>query len=195
MMCQEFRLTRDPLGKAPLHDFGDARMQLLPIAAQKCAVGGILHQSVLEGVNGLRRRSALEHQFRSDEPGQFVLHILLVSAGNGTEQLVRKLAAGPSRSSRARSAPCSVAGRSSADLDAPASAPSALPPPARASKTAFVSSSTKSGTPSVRVTICSTVSTGRALLPATRCTSIAPSRRSSRLRASTVTCDRPLQGG
>ena len=93
MMRQEFRLTRDPLGKAPLHDFGDARMQLLPIAAQKRAVGGILHQSVLEGVTGLRRRSALEHQFRSDEPSQFALKLPLVSAGDGAEQLVRKFTA------------------------------------------------------------------------------------------------------
>src|SRR3979490_668723 len=93
MMRQEFRLTRDPLGKAPLHDFGDARMQLLPIAAQKRAVGRILHQRVLEGVYGLRRRSALEHQFRSDEPSQFVLQLPLVSAGDGAEYLVGKLAA------------------------------------------------------------------------------------------------------
>jgi hypothetical protein len=93
MMRQEFRLTRDPLGKAPLHDFGDARMQLLPIAAQKRAVGGILHQSVLEGVNRLWRRSALEHKFRSDEPSQFVLQLPLVSGGDGAEQLVRKLTA------------------------------------------------------------------------------------------------------
>src|SRR5580700_6285299 len=93
MMCQEFGLTRDPLGKTPLHYFGDARMQLLPIATQKRAVGGILHQSVLEDVNGLRRRPASEHQFRSDEPGQFVLQLPLVSGSDGAEQLVRKLTA------------------------------------------------------------------------------------------------------
>src|SRR4030088_2195633 len=93
MMRQEFSLTRDPLGKAPLHDFGDARMQLLPIAAQKCAVGGILHQSVLEGVNGLWLHSALEHQSRSDEPSQFALQLPLVLGDDGAEQLVRKLAA------------------------------------------------------------------------------------------------------
>jgi hypothetical protein len=91
MMRHEFRLTRDPLGKAQLHDFGDARMQLLAIAAQKRAVGGILHESVLESVNGLRRRSALEHQLGGDEPSQFVLQLPLVSAGDGAEQLVRKL--------------------------------------------------------------------------------------------------------
>src|SRR6266536_2418316 len=72
MVRQEFRLTRNSLGKAPLQDFGDARVQLLPIAAQKSAVGSVLHQSVLEGVKGLWWRPALKHQFRSDEPGQIV---------------------------------------------------------------------------------------------------------------------------
>ena len=73
MVRQEFRLTRNPLGKAPLHDFGDARVQLLPIAAQKRAVSSVLHQSVLKGVNGLWWRPALERQFSSYEPSQIVL--------------------------------------------------------------------------------------------------------------------------
>src|SRR5438067_723185 len=93
MMRQEFRLTLYPLGNAPLYDCGDARVQLLPIATQKCAVGGILHQSVLEGVSGLRRRSSLEHQFRSDKPRQFYLQLPLVSARDGAEQLVREFMA------------------------------------------------------------------------------------------------------
>jgi hypothetical protein len=60
MERQNFGLTRDPLGKASLHCFGNARMQLLPIAAQKRAVGGVLHQSVLEKVRGVRGYAAAE---------------------------------------------------------------------------------------------------------------------------------------
>src|SRR5215472_8773833 len=93
MESKNFRLTCDPLGKASLHGLCNARMQLLPIAAQKRAVGGVLHQSVLECVNGLRRQPALEYQFRSDKPGQFVLQPPLGSTGDGTEQLIGKLTA------------------------------------------------------------------------------------------------------
>ncbi len=72
MVRQEFRFTRNSLGKAPLHDFGDARVQLLPIAAQKRAVGSVLHKSVLEGINGLWWHPAFERQFSSYEPSQIV---------------------------------------------------------------------------------------------------------------------------
>src|SRR4051794_16076992 len=67
MMRQEFRLPRHPLGEAPLHDFSDARMQLLPITAQKRAVGGILNQSVLEEVSRMGRRALSEQQAGGSE--------------------------------------------------------------------------------------------------------------------------------
>ncbi len=56
------------------------------------------------------------------------------------------------------------------------------------SKRQGVSSSTNSGTPSVRATICSTISEGSGLSPVTRATRSAPCRRPSRLMVRVVTC-------
>ena len=59
----------------------------------------------------------------------------------------------------------------------------------------LVNSSTKSGTPSVRSTISSTISDGNdSKLPTSCCTNTAPSLRASRFSASTVTWDWPAQG-
>ena len=101
------------------------------------------------------------------------------------------LAAEPSRSNRAISEACSVAGTLGAGAPARERAVLTLLP----SSTALVSSSTNSGTPSVRLTISATTSPGSASAPPTRRTSAAPSRRSSRLRTRTVTCACPLHGG
>src|ERR1700687_5169972 len=85
---QQFGLARHAVREAPLDGFGDARMQSLSIAAQQRAVRGILHQSVLEAVDGLWWRAALEHQFRMDKPRQSVLYLVLAWAGDGGEKFV-----------------------------------------------------------------------------------------------------------
>jgi hypothetical protein len=43
-------------------------VQLLPSAAQQGAVGGVLHQRVLEEIRGLRCRAAAEQQARLGKP-------------------------------------------------------------------------------------------------------------------------------
>ena len=62
------------------------------------------------------------------------------------------------------------------------------------SSTAFVSSSTNSGTPSVRSAISSTISGGSTMCPATFATIAAVLRRSSRDSVSIVTCGCPVHG-
>src|SRR3954469_15285289 len=91
MMRQEFRLTRNPLGEAPLHDFSDARMQLLPITAQKRAVGGILNQSVLEEVSRMWRRALSEQQAGCNETVQRRCQFHLPLAYQRSQQRIRKL--------------------------------------------------------------------------------------------------------
>ena len=62
MMCEELRLAFDNVSEMLLEHGHDAGMQFLPPAAQQGAVGGILHQRVLEEIGGLRRDSAAEQQ-------------------------------------------------------------------------------------------------------------------------------------
>ena len=69
---------------------GDAGVDLLPPAAQQGAVGRILHQSVLERILRIRRRSASENQFGVDELRQGIVQLLLGYRGNGADQLVRE---------------------------------------------------------------------------------------------------------
>jgi hypothetical protein len=102
------------------------------------------------------------------------------------------LAAGPSRSSGAISEACKLAGTDNAEC---ATEESAAAPAAPISRTALVSSSTNSGTPSARAAISSTISGGNAAFPATFATIAAVSRRSSRASVSIVTCGCPVHGG
>ena len=62
MLRQELGLVLHDLGGMGLECFGNLRMQLLPSAPQQTTVNGILHQSVLETVDRLGRRAALEDQ-------------------------------------------------------------------------------------------------------------------------------------
>jgi hypothetical protein len=68
-----------------------APMQLLPSGTQQGAVGGVLHQRVLKGVRGIRRRPAPEHQLGAYELFQSALQPRLRHLGDGTDQLVGKL--------------------------------------------------------------------------------------------------------
>jgi hypothetical protein len=166
--------------------FGDPGMQLPSRPAQQGAVGRILDQGVLEQVRGLRRHSALKDQAGIDEALERLLEPLCGELADRRCQLIGEftadrgadlgapLAAGPSRSSRAISDACNVAGTPSPapGTDAAISRPRSAP----ASSTALVISSTKSGTPSVRSTISAITSGGsKAALPARRSTrTVAP---------------------
>ena len=62
MMGQEFGLALDEIGEMLLQHCRDSGVQFLPPGAQQGAVGGVLHQRVLEEVGGLRRDTAAEQQ-------------------------------------------------------------------------------------------------------------------------------------
>jgi hypothetical protein len=64
-------------------------MKLLPRAAQQTGVRRVLHQHVLEAIDSIRRRAALEHQLGRDEAGESCLQFGLGKAGNRAEQGVR----------------------------------------------------------------------------------------------------------
>ena len=66
-------------------------MELLASAAQQGAVGGILHQRVLEGVLGIRRRPAPEDQLGALQLLQRIIQLLLRHSGDGADQLVGEL--------------------------------------------------------------------------------------------------------
>ena len=52
MMGQEFGLALDEIGEMLLQHRRDPSMQFLPPGAQQGAVGGVLHQRVLEEIGG-----------------------------------------------------------------------------------------------------------------------------------------------
>jgi hypothetical protein len=58
MVGEQRRLGRGDLGEPVFEGRGDAGMELLPAAAQQGAVGGVLHQGVLEGVLSVERSDA-----------------------------------------------------------------------------------------------------------------------------------------
>ncbi len=92
----------------------------------------------------------------------------------------------PSRSTRAISEACSEVGTATCCAGWSRSL---------LSSTALVSSSTNSGTPSVRSMICSSSAGGSGLPPVTCSTSVMRSRRPRRLSVMLVTCGWPAQGG
>jgi hypothetical protein len=101
--------------------------------------------------------------------------------------------AGPSRSRRAISEACKLAGTARA-ADGTAAAMCRASPSPSASSTAFVISSTNSGMPSVRSTISAITSAGSSLFPTRRAMMAVASRSPSRLSTRLVTCDRPAHG-
>ena len=100
---------------------------------------------------------------------------------------------GPSRSSRAISDACKLAGTAMA-VGGTAAVVRRASPSLSASNTAFVISSTNSGMPSVRSTISAITSAGSSLFPTSRATMTAASRSPSRLSVKLVTCDCPAHG-
>ena len=182
MMRQEFRLALDEIGEISFQHRRGAGVQFLAPAAQQGAVGGVLHQRVLEQIGGVRRRPAAEQQpglgqpveprtqLRARPPAPPARSGRSRTRGRCTAPICPiSLATGPSRSRRAISEACKVAGIGSAGSGL---APAPRRPGCRdapVSSTALVISSTNSGTPSVRSTISSTISRERPALPASRC--------------------------
>jgi len=68
------------------------RVQLLPCAAQQAAVCRVLDQRVLEAIDRIGRRAALEDQLGRDEAGERGFQLALGKAAHSTQQWVRELA-------------------------------------------------------------------------------------------------------
>jgi hypothetical protein len=67
MLREKLGLGFCDLGGMGFERFGDLRVQLLPGIAQQAAMRRVLYQRVLEAVERLGRRAALEDQLGSDE--------------------------------------------------------------------------------------------------------------------------------
>ena len=93
MLCEDFGLGLHHLRKMGFERFGDPRVQLLPRAAKQAGLRRILDQCMLEAVNRVGRRTALEHQLGGDKPTESGVQLVLVKTGNEAQQGVRKLAA------------------------------------------------------------------------------------------------------
>jgi hypothetical protein len=127
------------------------------------SIRSILHQRVLKEIGCLRRAALSEQQTRGDDTVESRAYIRFRSIRDRRKQRVREFSpnhrpicatssAGPSRSSRAISEACKLAGTARAG-DGIAAAVCRASPSLPASSTAFVISSTNNGIPSVRSTI------------------------------------------
>jgi len=89
---KEFGLVLHQLWGIGLERFGDLRVQLLPGATQQAAMCRVLHQRVLEGIDGIGRLASLEHQLGGDKAAESGLQLVLGATGDGAKQTVGKLA-------------------------------------------------------------------------------------------------------
>ena len=89
------RLGGEPL----LQGTGDGGVELLAPSLEHRLVGGILHQRVLEGVDGLRRRAPTEDELGGDELVQSRKELLLRQGRRRGEEVVGKAAADARRDS------------------------------------------------------------------------------------------------
>ena len=85
MLCEELGLGVHQLGEMGFERFGDLRVQLLPSAAQQAPMRRVLHQRVLETIDRLGRRAALEHQLGGDEPRESGSQLIRRKAGDRTQ--------------------------------------------------------------------------------------------------------------
>src|SRR5215472_19050588 len=90
MVSHELGVIRYDLWKPGFQRGGNAAMQLLPSAAQQSAVGGILHQGMLEGVFRIGWHPAPEDQFGTYQLIQSIVQFLLRHACHGADQLIRE---------------------------------------------------------------------------------------------------------
>src|SRR5207247_8268604 len=91
MLGEELGLVIDHIWGMGFERFRDPRMQLLARAAQQAAMRRVLHQRVLESINRVGRRAALEDQLGSDELIESSLQLVVGKAGDTMQQFVGKL--------------------------------------------------------------------------------------------------------
>ena len=206
VMRHQFRLRACHLGKAVFQQLRRPLVILLASALQQRLVRRILDERMLEQVRGLWWCSALKNQARIDEALEGVLEVFFSEFADRTCQFVGEFATdrgsdlgdpfvpGPSRSSRAISEACNVAGTAStAEGTDEAISPARSVP---ASSTALAISSTNNGTPSVRSMISAITSGGsKAMSLARRSTIIAAVAPPEPVQRYYRGCARPTQGG
>ena len=88
MLRKEFGLVLHQFKGMAFERSGDLRVQLLSGIAQQAAVSRVLHQRVLEGIDRVGWRAALEHQLGGDEAVERGLQLILEEAGYRMQQLV-----------------------------------------------------------------------------------------------------------
>jgi len=84
-MREDLRPGFDEVRRPLFQRLGDPAMQGLARAAQQAAVRRILHQHVLEGIDRVRRRAALEDQLGGDEAGESGLQLVVGQTGDSTQ--------------------------------------------------------------------------------------------------------------
>ena len=77
MQREEFGLTVPQLRRVGFERFGDLRVQLPAGIAQQAAMGGVLHQRVLKGIDRIGRRAALKDQPGGDDASESGLQFVL----------------------------------------------------------------------------------------------------------------------
>jgi len=92
-MGDEFRLGRRDRRELSAQDISDLTVQDLPPALEQGLVGGVLDQSMLEGIARIGRRARAEQQFRLFELHQCRAQRRLVTAGDRAQQRVGEFAA------------------------------------------------------------------------------------------------------
>ena len=163
MMRQQLRLALGDLGELAFKGFGDTGVKRASWLAQQRAIGRVLHQGMLEQVGRMRRHALPEQQAglmrRSSADPSSASGLRTTKASRAWENsrpiaapICATSLAGPSRSSRAISDACKLAGTARAG-DGTAATVRRAAPSLSASSTAFVISSTNRGMPSVRSTI------------------------------------------
>ena len=177
MTCQQLRLVLGNLGELTFKCFGNASVKHTSRLAQQSAIGCILHKRMFEQIIRVRGHALPEQQACRDETVECRCGVrslaLPTTAANRAWENSRPIAApicatslaDPSRSSRAISEACRLAGTVRAG-DGTAAAVFRASPSLSASSTALVISSTNSGMPSVRSIISCRIVSGSAWLPA-----------------------------
>src|ERR1700730_4668566 len=91
MPRQQFGLCLHDFRKLFFQPSSYPSMQLLALAAQERAVGGILYQGVLEGVLRIGRPTAPENQLCPDKLVECIIYLLSRDRRDGADQLMREL--------------------------------------------------------------------------------------------------------
>src|SRR4029077_1472048 len=89
---QELRLALRNVSELAFEHFRDAGVQRAAGLTQQCAIGGVLNESMLEKIGGVRRKALPEEQSCPGKPVERRGQVRLGRSGHEGEQRVRELA-------------------------------------------------------------------------------------------------------